>query len=75
MSETLVEAVEIARLSTLDTDFEARLEALLAWEGVSDAELQRRVDDIIAGVRARGDAALIDYSQRFDRLSVRAWPS
>ncbi|RCV91110.1 histidinol dehydrogenase [Billgrantia montanilacus] len=70
MSETLVDTVEIARLSTADGDFETRLDALLAWEGVSDAEIQGRVDDILAGVRARGDAALIEYSNRFDRLAV-----
>ncbi|MBW6391587.1 histidinol dehydrogenase [Billgrantia antri] len=70
MSETLVESVDIARLATADADFERRLDALLAWEGVSDAEVQGRVAEIIAAVRERGDAALIDYTQRFDRLTV-----
>ncbi|MDX5378223.1 MAG: histidinol dehydrogenase [Halomonas sp.] len=70
MSETLVESVDIARLATADADFERRLDALLAWEGVSDAEVQGRVAEIIAAVRERGDAALIDYTRRFDRLTV-----
>ncbi|PMR76874.1 histidinol dehydrogenase [Billgrantia endophytica] len=70
MSETLAETADIARLSTIDGDFETRLDALLAWEGVSDAEIHRRVDEIIAGVRAHGDKALVEYSNRFDRLSV-----
>ncbi|NIC04509.1 histidinol dehydrogenase [Billgrantia bachuensis] len=70
MSETLADSVDMARLSTEDADFEARLDALLAWEGVSDAEVQQRVADIIAAVRRRGDAALIEYTGRFDRLSV-----
>ncbi|MCG6656452.1 histidinol dehydrogenase [Halomonas campisalis] len=69
MSEIL-EAVELARLSTGDADFDARLDALLAWEGVSDAAVQQRVDEIIAAVRTRGDAALVEASNRFDRLSA-----
>ncbi|GKW48395.1 histidinol dehydrogenase [Halomonas sp. NCCP-2165] len=63
-------ALDIARLSTRDSDFTARLDGLLAWEGVSDAEVQHRVETIIAEVRARGDAALVELSNRFDRLSV-----
>ncbi|WP_445158021.1 histidinol dehydrogenase [Halomonas sp. E14] len=70
MSETPVLSLDIARLATGEVDFQSRLDALLAWEGVSDAEVQRRVDDIIAEVRARGDAALVEYTNRFDRVSV-----
>ncbi|WP_295882621.1 histidinol dehydrogenase [uncultured Thiohalocapsa sp.] len=58
---------DIARLSTADADFAARLDALLAWESVSDRDVQRTVDDIIAAVRSRGDAALMEYTARFDR--------
>ncbi|MGQ4880338.1 histidinol dehydrogenase [Billgrantia sp. LNSP4103-1] len=72
MSETLADSVDIARLSTADVDFEARLGALLAWEGVSDADVQSRVDEILTAVRSRGDAALIEYTNRFDRLSASA---
>ena len=60
----------IARLATRDADFEARLSSLLAWDGVSDAAVQARVEEILAAVRTRGDAALIEASNRFDRLSV-----
>ena len=70
MSESPTDGVDIARLSTEQDDFDARLDHLLSWEGVSDATIQRRVDEILAEVRARGDAALVEYSNRFDRLSV-----
>nr|WP_298410083.1 histidinol dehydrogenase [uncultured Halomonas sp.] len=60
----------LTRLSTTDANFDASLNALLAWEGVSNSEVQRRVDDIITAVRTQGDAALIETSNRFDRLSV-----
>ena len=56
----------IKRLSTLDPDFQQRLEGLLAWESVSDQAVNRTVNDIIANVRENGDAALIDYTRRFD---------
>ena len=62
----------IARFTTRDADFDARLDALLAWEGVSDHEISARVAEIIEAVRRRGDAALIEYTNRFDRLSATA---
>ncbi|MCM2971017.1 histidinol dehydrogenase [Larsenimonas suaedae] len=62
----------IARLSASSVDFDQALDTLLAWEGVSDREVQTRVDDILSEVRARGDDALIEFTGRFDRLSVSA---
>jgi histidinol dehydrogenase len=56
----------IQRLSTTDTDFDTRLDALLAWDSVSDASVQQRVAEIIEQVRVRGDAALREYTARFD---------
>lgn len=61
----------IHRLSTRQPDFEARLGALLDWESVSSAEIQQSVDRIIADVRSRGDAAVIDLTRQFDRLDVQ----
>lgn len=61
---------EVARLSTGDADFAQRLDALLAWESVSDARVQQSVDEIIAAVRQQGDVALLEYTRRFDRLGA-----
>ncbi|MFM9271635.1 histidinol dehydrogenase [Halomonas elongata] len=72
MSESPADGLDIARLATTDADFEARLDDLLAWEGVSDAKVQQRVDEILAAVKQHGDAALVDYSNRLDRLSVES---
>lgn len=58
---------DIARLRSADADFAARLAALLAWDAVSNREVQRTVDDIIDAVRARGDAALMEFTARYDR--------
>ena len=64
--------VAIKRLSTTDADFSAQLDALLAFEATADDGIERTVAGILADVKARGDAALIDYTQRFDRLTAAA---
>jgi histidinol dehydrogenase len=58
---------EIRRLSTADPGFDSQLDALLAWESVSDDSVRQTVETVIANVRARGDAALVDYTASFDR--------
>ena len=62
--------ISIKRLHSTDADFWPQLEQLLAWESVSDAAVGKTVEGILADVRRRGDAAVIDYSNRFDRLQV-----
>jgi histidinol dehydrogenase len=57
---------EIRTLSTADREFDNQLDMLLAWESVSDANVQQVVDRVIADVRKRGDAALLEYTSRFD---------
>ncbi|MEH6467109.1 MAG: histidinol dehydrogenase [Porticoccus sp.] len=63
-------SIDIKRLSYADIDFDARLEALLAWENVSDSRVRQVVDDVLADIRCRGDQALVDYTNRFDRRNV-----
>lgn len=64
--------VDVARLSTTDTDFWARLDQLLAWESVSDDAVFGTVMEILNAVRSRGDAAVLEYTSRFDRLDCEA---
>ena len=61
---------EITRLNSTDTGFQQALQRLLAWEPSADPELESVVRDIIADVRVRGDAALLEYTGRFDRYPV-----
>jgi len=61
---------EITRLNSEDAGFQAALERLLAWEQSADPALETVVRDIINDVRARGDAALLEYTGRFDRYPV-----
>jgi histidinol dehydrogenase len=54
------------RLSTAQTDFEARFQERLHWSGETDAAIEQRVAEILADVRKRGDAAVLEYTARFD---------
>ena len=58
------------RLSTTDADFEARFAARLHWSAETDGAIEQRVADILADVRLRGDAAVLDCTARFDGLQV-----
>ncbi|MFC3852588.1 histidinol dehydrogenase [Salinispirillum marinum] len=60
----------IRRFDSQQDDFRQQLDALLAWEGVSDTQVNDTVLKIIADVRARGDDALLEYTNRFDRMAV-----
>jgi len=57
---------DIRKLNTADANFDEQLDALLAWESVSDDGVNQVVQDVIADIRARGDEALIDFTNRFD---------
>ena len=64
--------IAIKRLSSRDADFEQRLAALLAFEAAQDEAVERTVADILADVKARGDAAVLEYTNRFDRLRAQS---
>jgi histidinol dehydrogenase len=60
----------IARLSTTAADFEACFARLIAFESAQDPKIDAVVAEIIAAVRSRGDAAVLDYTRRFDRIEA-----
>ncbi|HYF42020.1 MAG TPA: histidinol dehydrogenase, partial [Ramlibacter sp.] len=59
-----------ARLSTAAADFEAEFRARLHWSAETDAQVEEAVAAILDDVRKRGDAAVLEYTNRFDRLSA-----
>lgn len=59
-------------LSTRDSDFEPRFSALLAAPRAEEAAVDATVRAILQDVRSRGDAALVDYTERFDGLRLTA---
>jgi histidinol dehydrogenase len=60
----------LTRLDSRDTAFTPALDALLARERVSNETVERRVKAILEQIRASGDAALVELSNRFDGLAV-----
>ena len=61
-----------AYLSTADSQFDAQFKARLHWSADTDAAIEQRVADILADVQQRGDAAVLDYTNRFDGLAATA---
>ena len=59
-----------ARISTASSTFEAQFQARLHWSADTDAAIEQRVADILADVQKRGDAAVLEYTARFDGLDV-----
>jgi len=64
--------ISIRRFDTAQPDFDARLSGLLAFESAQDPQVDAVVSGIIADVKARGDAALLEYTRRFDGLDAPA---
>lgn len=62
--------VDIRSLATTADDFEAAFQRVLHWSAETDAAIEQRVTDILAEVQARGDAAVLEYTQRFDQVQA-----
>ncbi len=60
--------VAIRHLDTREAGFEADFQRVLHWSAETDAAIETRVAEIIAEVRARGDAALLELTARFDSV-------
>ena len=63
--------MKLRRLSTADAGFDAELERLTRYEAAQDEAVETVVRAIIADVRKRGDAAVLEYTRKFDRLQAR----
>ena len=57
-------------LSTLDLEFGGKLDSILRVEHETAGSIEATVDEILAAIKSRGDAALVEYTNRFDRTSV-----
>ncbi|WOX06468.1 histidinol dehydrogenase [Microbulbifer pacificus] len=61
----------IRRLDAGNSEFPQDLERLLAWESVADQQVESAVAEILREVKAHGDAAVIEYTNRFDRRDLK----
>ncbi len=64
--------LKLSSLNYADTNFYQKLDKLLAWEASIDGDIAKIVADILADVKKRGDAAVIEYTNKFDRTSLTA---
>jgi len=62
--------MKLRRLSTRDPGFEAEFGRLVAVDSAIDKGIERAAEAIVDDVRARGDAAVLEYTNRFDRMAV-----
>ena len=61
-------AIQITKLDSTQADFKQSLDALLAFEAGTDQAIENAVTSILADVQARGDAAVLEYTNKFDRI-------
>ncbi|NOR42432.1 MAG: histidinol dehydrogenase [Gammaproteobacteria bacterium] len=62
--------LNISSLSYSDANFYQQLDKLLAWEASIDGDIAKIVADILIDVKKRGNAAVIEYTNKFDRMSL-----
>ena len=61
-------AIQITKLDSTQADFKQSLDALLAFEAGTDQAIENAVTSILADVKARGDAAVLETTNKFDRI-------
>lgn len=64
--------IKIVRLNATEVDFPSKLDQLLAWDASQDAAVHQQVLEIIARVRSEGDAALLEFTRRFDHYPAES---
>ena len=62
--------LNITSLKFTDVDFYQQLDDMLAWEASIDGDISKVVADILTDVKKRGDAAVIEYTNKFDRMKL-----
>ena len=62
--------IKVRRFSSADSDFDIKLKTLLAFETAQDDSVDEVVANILKDVKKRGDAAVLDYTNRFDKTNA-----
>lgn len=65
-------SIQIRKLDSNDPNFKGKLAALLAFEAAEDDAIDSAAARILADVKVRGDAAVLEYTSKFDRLDVQS---
>lgn len=64
--------VQVKRLNSTDKNFNHDLQQLLAFENAMDSSVDNTVAEVLDQIKARGDEALLEYTQRFDQLEAHS---
>ncbi|NBQ85053.1 MAG: histidinol dehydrogenase [Methylophilaceae bacterium] len=64
--------MKLRRFSSADADFDSKLKALLAFETAQDDSIDEVVANILKDVKKRGDAAVLEYTNRFDKTNAQS---
>jgi histidinol dehydrogenase len=62
--------IQIRQLDSTEADFKSKLSAVLAFEASEDEAIDRAAATILADIKSRGDVAVLEYTNRFDRLTA-----
>lgn len=62
----------VSRLNYQASDFYPQLETALSWESIANPEVEQTVQQIIQDVRTKGDEAVLEYTNRFDRRDLKS---
>ena len=61
---------DIRQFSSIDKDFDSKLQKLLDWQKTENSKIDHQVGEILTNVRQKGDIALVEYTNQFDHRNV-----
>ena len=61
---------DIRQFSSIDKDFDSKLQKLLDWQNTENSKIDHQVGEILTNVRQKGDIALVEYTNQFDHRNV-----
>ena len=61
---------DIRQFSSIDKDFDSKLQKLLNWQKTENSKIDHQVGEILTNVRQKGDIALVEYTNQFDHRNV-----
>ena len=61
---------DIRQFSSIDKDFDNKLQKLLNWQKTENSKIDHQVGEILTNIRQKGDIALVEYTNQFDNRNV-----
>ena len=61
---------DIRQFSSIDKDFDNKLQKLLNWQKTENSKIDHQVGEILTNIRQKGDIALVEYTNQFDNRNI-----